>query len=197
MKKIIKLVVILILLFAVNVFAYNYISESRNLILKNEQPIKFNNPIYTVDDLTYVPLREFCEKLGISLKWNQDRQQIVLDVNNKTVLYDKNIEANHCLENGVIPDEEAAKKVAKSILEACTGKPMEYKDGDYEYFLTVDFSETQNCWLVTQYAKYKGEFFGGGNVSPHIRINKSTGEVIYINLDPSWDGIRQVHQTEH
>lgn len=190
MKKIISLGVILMLLFAVDAFAYNYMNKSKNLIFKNEQQMKFNNPVYIVDDLTYVPLREFSEKLGIPVKWINDKQQIVLEINNRSVLYDKNIEANQCLENGVIPDKQAAKSVAKSILEACTGKPMEYKEGDYEFFLAVDFSEAQNCWLVTQYAKCKDEFFGGGNVSPHIRINKSTGEVISINLEPSWDVIR-------
>ena len=106
----------------------------------------------------------------------------------------KNIEANCCLENGVIPDAETAKNVAKSILEGCTGRAMEYIDGDYEYYLAVVFYKKANYWSITQLVKYKGEFFGGGNnMSPNILINKSTGEVILINLHPAWDDMRVVN----
>ena len=44
-------------------------------------------------------------------------------------------------------------------------------------------------WIVTQHAKYNGNSFGGGNVSPIICINKATGEVVSINLESSWDTI--------
>ncbi len=195
MKKTVCLVAFVTLLFAVNVFAYNCINDTDNLILKNGQQMDFDNPVYTIDNLTYVPLREFSEKLGIQVNWIEHKRQVVLDTNHKKVLYDKDIKANSCLENGVIPDELTAKNVAKAILESCTGRPMEYKDGDYEYYLETSFFEPSNCWIVTQYATYKGEFFGGGNVSPHIQINKLTGEIISVNLNPSWDKIRQGHQS--
>lgn len=194
MKKILCLVFFVAVFLAVNVFAFNCINNNENLILENGQQMEFNNPVYTIDNLTYVPLREFSEKLGILVDWIEDKSQVVLDTNHKKVLYNDNIEANSCLENGVIPDEKAAKNVAKAILESCTGRPMEYKDGDYEYFLKASYFESINSWLVVQYATYKGESFGGGSISPYIWINKSTGEVVEINLNPFWDELRQGHQ---
>lgn len=194
MKKLIILICFMFVVMIDVVFAYNSFLITNNSILKGIQEIKFDNPIYLIDDLTYVPLRELTENLGIPVMWNNEKRQVILDINNKEVLYDKNSKANENLVNGVIPDEETAKNVAKSILEACTGRQVVYQDGDYEFYLSASFSEKQNCWFVVQYAKYKGEHFGGGNVSPIIQLNKSTGEVMSINLDFAWDKMIEFHQ---
>ena len=192
LKKLFVLFTCIIVLMITAVSVHAFINKNPIMIIGTEES-EFDNPIYVINDRTYVPIRELCDKLGIPILWNSENRQITMDINNKKVPYDQT-EANADLTNGVIPDADTAKSVAKTILESCMGKPVEYKEGDYEFYLTVDFSNEQNSWVVSQYAKHRGDFFGGGNVSPMIRLNKSTGEVIDINLESSWDKIIQVHQ---
>lgn len=192
MKKLFILLTCIVVLTITAISVHAFINIKQTLIIGTKE-VEFDNPIYVINDRTYVPIRELCDKLGIPILWNSKNGQIKVDINNKKIPYDQT-EANTDLTNGVIPNAETAKSVAKTILESCMGKPVEYKEGDYEFYLTVDFSKEQNSWVVSQYAKYRGDFFGGGNVSPMIRLNKSTGEVVDINLESSWDKIIQAHQ---
>ena len=192
-KLLISLICVTILAITV-VSVYAFIDINQILIIGTKE-VKFDNPIYVIDDKTYVPIRELCDKLGIPISWDSEKRQVKVDINNKEIPHNNTV-ANAVLENGVIPNEETAKTIAKSILESCIGKPVEYKVDGYEFYLTVDFSEEQNSWVVTQYAKYNGNSFGGGNVSPVIRLNKSTGEVVGINLESSWDRIIEAHKKQ-
>lgn len=192
MKKLIISFVCTVTLAVIAVSAYAFADANQTVIIGTKE-VKFDNAIYVIDDKNYVPVRELCDKLGIPVLWNGENGQITVDINRKEIPHNDTT-ANAVLKNGVIPDAETAKNVAKSILESCLGKPVEYKDDGYEFYLTAEFSEKQNSWTVTQYAKYNGEFFGGGNVSPVICLNRSTGEVVGINLESSWDKIAIEHK---
>ena len=192
MKKLI-ITAACIIVFTVAVISAYAKSEANQTMVIGTQEVKFDNPIYLIEDMTYVPIRELSEKLGIPISWNNEKGRVELDINNKEVAHNETV-ANAVLVNGVIPDEETAKAVAKTILEACIGKPVEYEEDDYEFYLTVSFSDARNMWIITQYAKYNGNSFGGGNVSPVICINKATGEVVAINLEPAWDTIIKAHK---
>ena len=156
--------------------------------------VEFIDGVYISDGKVYVPIQELSEVLGVPVVWNDETKQLEYPIASKEVLHNET-ESNTALSNGVIPDEEAAKSIAKIIFESCLGKPVEYQENGYELYLTVDFSEARNVWIVVQWAKYNGEFFGGGNnISPRIMLDKSTGEVISIDLELSWDRIIAGHQ---
>lgn len=194
MKKLVVAIFCVVILAVTVVSVYALIDVNRVIII-NSREVKFDNPLYVIEDRTYVPIRELCNKLGIPVLWNSEKGQISLDINNKEVPHNET-EANAVLSNGVIPNAETAKSIAKTILESCIGKPVEYQEDGYEFYLTVEFSEKQNLWIVTQYARYNGKPFGGGNISPIIYLNKSTGEVTRINLESSWDKIIEAHKAK-
>ena len=179
------------ILLLTTVFSVCVLSNENYSIIIGQKETEFENPIYIIDNRMYVPLREFGEKLRIPVSWDSEKNQATFDTFHKKVLYNENFEANGVLENGVIPDKETAKKVAGAILESLLGSPVEFKQNGYEFFLGVSFSEPQNSWLVTQYAKYNGGPFFAGNVSPIINLSKSTGEVLGINLTDSYKEYRK------
>lgn len=48
-------------------------------ILVNKQEKSFNNPIVTINDVTYLPLREFVESLKMDVNWSEENQAITID----------------------------------------------------------------------------------------------------------------------
>ena len=74
MKKITTfLIVMIISCSCLQVSANNDVLEAKkanfNIVLHGRQE-KFNLPIATINDNTYVPLRELCEKLNMNLYWD-------------------------------------------------------------------------------------------------------------------------------
>lgn len=193
MTKKITTIVCIIFLSATIISVYA-LTDANHVITIGLKETRLDNPIYLIDDRTYVPIRDLCDEMGIPVLWDSEKEQVKLDINNKRVHY-RDTEANAVLENGVIPNAETAKVIAKTIFETCMCKSVEYTDEDgYEFYLNVSFSEEQNSWLVYQDVKYRGNSFGGGNVSPIIRLNRATGEVMGINLEQAWDSIIEEHK---
>ena len=40
---------------------------------------KFDLPIVTINDRTYIPVREVLEKMGLNISWNDDEMTIIID----------------------------------------------------------------------------------------------------------------------
>ena len=87
MKKSVFLFNIIVILLALFVNVYSediffykaYISDSK--IIYNENEIEFESPVVTIDNQTYIPLREVAEKMDISVDWNGEDHRIVLTKN--------------------------------------------------------------------------------------------------------------------
>lgn len=145
---------------------------------------------YLKDNRVYVSVREICEKLGIPVYWNEENEEVKIDIYNKNVpISDKTLRR----EEGVIPDSETAFTVGKLLLEKYAGKPLEYETEDKVYYLEVYFREDLNAWRIYQTWKYKDEkkmwaMGGVGGYIPCITLSRETGEVLYINTHCSfWD----------
>ena len=140
-------------------------------------------PIYESEDRVYVSVRDMCDNLGIPIEWDEENREINVDMYNKKVPVSDETEYK---EEGVIPDEETALAVGKTILEKYIGEPVEYETEDKIYYLEVTYAERENAWVIYQTYKYKNPdwgWAGSGIISPSINLNKSTGEVIRINTD--------------
>ena len=85
---------------------------------------------------------------------------------------------------------EIAYNIGKILLEKYSGKSLEYVKDNKTFYLTVDFHEETNTWLVYQTFKYNEEggwiASGSGLYVPSIELNKNTGEVISINTYSSF-----------
>ena len=166
-------------------------------ILLGNQKIKMQQPIYLINGNTYVAIRELGEALGYPVSWKGDTNEVQLDIYHKELNYDKEKKDNMSLEKGVIPNEATARAVATTILEACSGKQLEYQDGNYEGYLHVSFYEQSNCWIISQKVKYKGEFFYATSaMGTYVYLNKTTGEVMAIGLDPLCEEATEKHKDE-
>lgn len=177
-KFIITTVVLLCVITAVTVSAFEF--SDCNIRLGNED-VKMEYPVFMKDDRVYVSLRNMCDLLGIPIHWNEEENQVHIDIYNKeTPVSDK----TECKEEGVIPDEETARAIGKIYLEKYSGKQMEYETDEKIYYLRVEFIEEENNWLVVQNFLLK-DLNSGGSTDfaefPHLKLNRSTGEITYIN----------------
>jgi len=180
MKKTVILAAFAVILLVTNVLAYNCTNNDELIILKNTQRMNFKNPVYIIDNLTYVPLREFSEKLGIKVDWEEEKKQVKLLVNDKRIDVGDDTEYK---DDGVIPDKETALIVGKTILEKYLGRPLEYEAEEGTYYLRAIYHSKDNSWRVEQMCDYKvggGGGTGPSNPFPVIVLNRNTGEVIYI-----------------
>lgn len=178
-KKAITAVLILALLSATMlIYAFE---QTDYKVTWGGDPLELDEPFFLQDDKLYVPLRSFGEAAGIPVNWDEETNTAELDIYHKKVPVS---DRTPYREEGVIPDEETALTVGKAILEKYAGRPMEYETEDKIYYLEVEFLEQSNAWQITQTFKYKKE--GGWNVgdyfyAPMVRLNKSSGEVVFLN----------------
>lgn len=184
MKKIITIIILNILFACTTIFA---METFKNNIQLNFEDIPMNNPIYNIDNKLYVSCRELCEKLGFSVLWDGVENKAIIDTQHKKI---KTSQYTTYIEEGVIPNEEIAYNIGKILLEKYSGKSLEYVKDNKTFYLTVDFHEETNTWLVYQTFKYNEEggwiASGSGLYVPSIELNKSTGEVISINTYSSF-----------
>lgn len=156
-----------------------------NVCLKNNimkiggEYIAFENDIYTINEKTYIPIRELSEKLRIPIRWDGEKDQVELLTDFKTVRTSEGTPSN---EAGVIPDEETAYKIGKIILEKYVGKSLEYETEKGVYYLKTTYHQLDNSWRISQECKYKQGGGGGtGIYSPTVVLNRNTGEVTFIS----------------
>lgn len=150
--------------------------------------LTLKNNTYMCNDRIYVSLRDLCEQLNIPITWNNEKKEVEIDINNKTVPVSN--KTNEPLE-GIINDEETAIAIGKTILEKHCGRTLEYETEDKNYYLVAKYSEEQNEWAVYQTFDYKdGRLFVvlDKTSRPTVKLNRNTGEVLYLNTyaDSLW-----------
>lgn len=151
-----------------------------NIRLGNDNII-MQYPSFVQNNRLYVSIRNLCEALGIPVYWNDDENEVHVDIYNKKVPVSDKTEYK---EEGVIPDEEMALTIGKAILEKYAGEQMEYETEDKIYYLNAEFLEQYNAWRIYQTFEYKnGGVWNVGDdfYSPTVTLSKSSGEVIFIN----------------
>ena len=157
--------------------------------------LQSKNPILMQDGRIYVSVRDMCDALGFPVEWDGGKGEAVIDIYNKKVPVSENTEFK---KEGVIPDAETAYTVGKAILEKYAGEPLEYETEDRIYYLTVRADEQTGTWKVIQTFKYideeKGWLAGDGFKVPSVTLSKQTGEVLFINLASSFNGITESYK---
>jgi len=176
-------------------FVFATIASSGNIVFElcsfniklGNSDINVKNTAYLKDNSIYVPLRGICNELGMSVSWNNEKKEATIDK------YSKKVNVSHKTvfkEEGVIPDEEIALIVGKTILEKYAGRNMEYESDENIYYLTVIDCPEENAWIVVQNFERKNPMSGGstdyGDFA-NVKISKSTGEVIYINTYSTYE----------
>lgn len=160
------------------------ISEAGVKFVVNSETQYLEHEPLLLDGVTYIPLRECAEKLGLEVEWNAESRKIEVDTNHRNIQHLED-DTEVIKEQGVIPDEETALAIGKIILEKALGQRVEYQDGDRELQLHATYYTKLNGWKIYQTGTYKGiSYYGTNRPSPFVVLNKSTGEVTYINLDP-------------
>jgi len=144
--------------------------------------VELQYPIYVIDDRTYIPLRSLSEELRIPIHWDYENREVKMDIYNRRIQV---TDRTPFREEGVIPDEETALIVGRAILERYAGRSLEYETEDRIFYLRVSFIAEFNGWSVSQTFRFKdGRGWGAGGAGtllPFVRLNRNTGEVMYIN----------------
>ncbi len=158
-------------------------SQANVKLTLNGAAQKLEHEPVLLDGVTYVPLRECAENRGYQVMWDEDARQIEVDTYHRRIPDQCSTEKVD--EQGVIPDEATALAVGKAILEGAMGRSVEYKDGGREFYLKAHYYENTNVWEVFQSGKYEGyRYYGTNVISPGVILDKATGEVRCIALDP-------------
>ena len=182
MRKILSFILLVVVVLTTTTLA-----NSGDLIQGGSYIVKIGNndinskyPTYVINDRVYIPLRSFCDTLGIPIGWDDEKKEASVDIYNKKVRVSSDTKL---FEGGVIPDEETALAVGKIILERYAGLPMEYETEDKIFYLKVHFDLETNTWRISQWFDFKngGGWAASGVILPCVYINKNTGEVMYIN----------------
>lgn len=78
------LFILFINVYSEDIFFYKaYKTDSKIIYDGNE--IEFEAPVVTIDNHTYIPLREAAEKMDISVNWNGEENKIILTENSNDV----------------------------------------------------------------------------------------------------------------
>ena len=178
MKKKIIFAFVICLSLIITVSAVN-ISDYK--IIFGYEDITSQSQSFIQDDKIFVSVRNLCDELNIPIYWDENKKEVHIDIyNKKTPLSDK----TEYKEEGVIPDEETALIIGKTILEKYAGRSLEYETEDKIYYIDATYIKRFNAWMISQTYKYK--FVGGWSAGdrfywPHVILSKNTGEVLYLN----------------
>ena len=162
----------------------NYKIKVDNVAAKMQYPVYINN------NRLYVSLRDICNQIGMSIEWNDEEKTAEIrrgsiDTSEKGVIISGKTEFR---KEGAIPDEKTALAVGKAILEEYAERPLEYTTDKRIYYLRASLIE-ENTWLVVQNFKYLNPNSGGSTdfaEFAHVKLNKNTGEVMYINTHSTY-----------
>lgn len=147
-----------------------------------DELVTMQYPVFMQNDRIYVSIRNICDILGIPIDYNQSKDEVQMDIYNKKIPVSGKTKY---VNEGVLPDKETAYEVGKKILEKYIGKELEYETDTRKYFLDTRYIEEENAWLIVQLFRFKNENAGGGIDGwadfINIKLNKNTGEVMFIN----------------
>lgn len=69
-------------------------------IIINGKECGFEQPIVTIEDRTYLPIREFCDAIGYDINWDSEKEEVLMS-NKKNIFSDSiKVSREGILENG-------------------------------------------------------------------------------------------------
>lgn len=174
MKKRILVAVGICLLFSSGVFASNivreyYAKESNSIIEINGEMQDFELPVVSINDSTYVALRQLSEKFGYKVYWIEEESKIALS----------NVKSSEKEE--LITEKETAIKIGSALLA----------EHFPEYFPKIEMNitaeERDDIWkvynvnpeIITDDGRI--QMTKGGVI--YVELRKSNGEIIKIGID--------------
>ncbi len=151
--------------------------KSNVKILFDEKEMNFDEPVVTINDKTYVPLREMVEQTNMQLEWDENEQKIMLS-------------------------EMSNKNEAKQIFFELFGKelPTTSKIVDYDYHI-----ESDEKYFVSKIYFEKKDLEHVENCCSEFSISSSSLEKIrkgiipfnyYANKYKWWDLVELTDETE-
>ena len=83
MKKTVVMLVVLFVVFSGSVIANTFDVTTVDFdVVLNKKVLSFDLPVITVNNWTYLPLREFCEKANMDITWDEENKKIFMNTNN-------------------------------------------------------------------------------------------------------------------
>lgn len=135
-----------------------------------EEKQEFEMPIVTIEDRTYVPLREWCEKTETEIRWNEEKGEIRVMEGMLNTGFQNSVEEYKYYDTIDITKETAI-AIADSIFK---------QDFDQEYFDNTEIyifeSEDKKTYSVCRIAKNSEDM---EKYSPYaIKIRKSDCRIL-------------------
>ena len=165
-------------------------------IQKDNVVQNYTLPIVSIDDRTYVPIRELCENMNYTVDWNEEQKLIALSekIEDLPEIDNINSEKNGVLMGGTqytyVPDEKFSyveqsefkslyhleKGIISSPQIAAEYANLILKAGDDE-IVFVSYDREEDVWVVSARLKESKPFHSG---RPEIIIRRSDGKVLGI-----------------
>ena len=176
MKKSVFLFNIIVILLALFVNVYSediffykaYISDSK--IIYNENEIEFESPVVTIDNQTYIPLREAAEKMDISVEWNGEDHRIVLTKNSN----------------------DAAREIFNNLFEFALSPTAEILNYDY-------FTEDDEQYFIAKISFNQSDLeYFDNNLSislNRIDMARSSSMISYYNNIYTWWDLSELNRS--
>lgn len=166
MKKFIGIIGTVIALF----FVVNHIySQEKYTITESVYPIYYNGvkiepeqSRLSVNDVTYIPLREFCNVFKININWEEKESKIMLTNNPE----------ENMLQFEIVKDEKTAIEIAKTMIQAIYGRIND------KLSFNADFDEVTGLWTVTGSLPLN---YDGG--APIVIMQKKDAKIISITYE--------------
>lgn len=163
MKKIICSIfaVIALLIITTIIFAQgnSAVTESRYPVFYNNNQIESNLSNLSINDITYIPLREFCNIFKINIEW--DKKESIIRLSDKREV--------NMLVDEIVKNEETAIEIAKIAVKSIYGSV----NNDLSFIGNLD--SINELWTVTGILP---ENYDGG--VPIVIIQKSDGRIVSI-----------------
>ena len=179
MKKYLKRSIFIVLVFIIAMIfmgaAYELIAHRVDYrIFVNGEEKQFDMPIVTIDDRTYIPLREAGEQFGWEVTWDESTKEIHMNAN-QTDCLDSNefIAAMEESKEGTLANGRKYKYLAQKDF-AMPNEEFIYNEFiemmDLSKFTYEKFSDYAHILTIEQAAE-AGEFYLNDNIYPVDAIN--------------------------
>jgi len=179
MKKSLAIIFLFLILIAyVGGFANNVIRhiayESQFPLIINGREIETQRPIVLIDGNTYIPIKELETDLNLIVAWEPGRERVHINFDEDDTMRWWGNEQSFIPENGFIPNEYVAIKVAEPILIAIYGEESINRQKPF----SVEKDPFFNAWIIRGSLP---EGYRGGVFT--IVIRRNDGRLLHVSQD--------------
>lgn len=190
MKKIILFILYALVVSTVSVFASdiyrNYTAKEVQYVVDiNGQRQNFELPIVSIEDSTYIAVRQLCEKMGYNVEWIEDEKKIKIFSVDESLSFDKDI---YNSQEGTLSDGTKFNYIAQD---------------DFSYHNQInqwgmisakgDYGEVPTAKLAAEIGK---DILGYNNLETIIQVYYDSGEDVWfiygLNNNTMHSGLRSV-----